>query len=395
MNGMTKQRYISTSIWDDDWFDSLSEREKLVYFYLLTNTHTNAAGVYQCTLKNVRLEIGLEREEIERIMGKFAKAGKAFYYKDYIVIPKWLKHQKVGERSTMMLGAEKVLKSLPDDVKAFISDRKHYDWDISEIIGKPSIGYKSPMPNNDEIMDSLCQNNDSLSIAYQNNGIATPENALQTAHDSDLDLDLDSDLDSDLDIDIDLDGDLDPKPITSQCEYPVEKPPPIPLHNFVKEKVKSHGFYIDDPVVKKIISSIPDKSWFKDKHDIITFVAGKINEVYSDKPKEERKKLFVSALTKWENIKDEYPDWLNKKIKDDAERALKLLRDTPPKLCPSCKTDLQGTRRCPSCNGFVFFNEDQKEWIFEAAIEIESLSDMMRNKRKTKQEENVTEDIEF
>ena len=50
MNSLTRQRYISTSIWSDDWFDSLSEREKLVYFYLLTNEHTNAAGVYQCTL---------------------------------------------------------------------------------------------------------------------------------------------------------------------------------------------------------------------------------------------------------------------------------------------------------------------------------------------------------
>jgi hypothetical protein len=68
MNSQTKQRYISTSIWSDDWFDSLSDREKLVYFYLLTNEHTNTAGIYQCTLKNIRLEIGLDREEAERIM---------------------------------------------------------------------------------------------------------------------------------------------------------------------------------------------------------------------------------------------------------------------------------------------------------------------------------------
>ena len=169
MNIMTKQRYISTSIWDDDWFDSLSEREKLVYFYLLTNTRTNIAGVYQCTLKNMRLEIGLDREEAERIMGKFAADGKAFYFKDYIIVPKWLKHQKIGERSKLFIGAVKILKSLPDDIKDFISDRRHYDYDISEIIGP---------------------NNDSLSIAYAQNG----ENS---AHDSDLDSDLD--LDSDFD----------------------------------------------------------------------------------------------------------------------------------------------------------------------------------------------------
>jgi hypothetical protein len=194
MNGTTKQRYISTSIWDDDWFDSLTEREKLVYFYLLTNTHTNPAGVYQCTLKNVRLEIGLEREEIERIMAKFGAAGKAFYYKDYIIIPKWLKHQKINDRSKMFLGALKVLKSLPEDVKAFISIRKHYDYDISGIIGNVDTSSIDSLYLNN---DTLSNNRDSLSENGSKTGIADPENAVQNPHD--LDLDSDSDLDSDLD----------------------------------------------------------------------------------------------------------------------------------------------------------------------------------------------------
>ena len=199
MNANTKQRYISTAIWDDDWFDSLSVLEKLVYFYLLTNTHTNAAGVYQCTLKNMRLEIGLNREQVEEIMGKFAATGKAYYYKDYIIIPKWLRHQKVGERSKMYLGAAQVLKSLPEDVKAFLRVRKHYDYDVSEIIGKGDIANEYPI-------DSLCQNKDSLSNKTDNllenedkTGIADRKNDLLTAHDSDSDLD--SDLDPDLDID--------------------------------------------------------------------------------------------------------------------------------------------------------------------------------------------------
>ena len=195
MNILTKQRYISTSIWSDDWFDSLTEREKLVYFYLLTNEHTNAAGVYQCTLKNVRLEIGLERDEIERIMAKFADAGKAFYYKDYIIITKWLKHQKIGERSKLFLGASKLLKTLPDDVKAFISDRRHYDYDVSKIIGKPPYAIDSLCQNNDSLSkneDNLSPDSDSLSIAYG-------KNDEKTAHDSDLDRDIDIDRDSDKD----------------------------------------------------------------------------------------------------------------------------------------------------------------------------------------------------
>ncbi|MDR1176111.1 MAG: hypothetical protein LBK83_11655 [Treponema sp.] len=177
MDRSTKQRYISTSIWSDDWFDSLSEREKLVYFYLLTNEHTNPAGVYQCTLKNVRLEIGLDREEIERIMTKFSTAGKAFYYREYIIIPKWLKHQKIKERSGLFAGVVKVIRGLPDAIKAFISDRSHYDFDVTPYMG-PSL---DPPPENGGGSQE-----------------GPPPIPLISAHD--LDLDLDSDLDSDSDI---------------------------------------------------------------------------------------------------------------------------------------------------------------------------------------------------
>jgi hypothetical protein len=201
MNILTKQRYISTSIWSDDWFDSLSEREKLVYFYLLTNEHTNAAGVYSCTLKNVRLEIGLDRAEIERIMAKFEAAGKAFYYHDYIIIPKWLKHQKISERSKMFLGAIAVFKALPADIRLFIEDRRHYDFDIQKYIETPSgdnlsIAYPEKSPENDSLSpknDRLSPKTDSLSIAY-------PENATFSSHDSDSDSD--SDLDSEFNINI-------------------------------------------------------------------------------------------------------------------------------------------------------------------------------------------------
>ena len=373
MNGTTKQRYISTSIWDDDWFDSLSEREKLAYFYLLTNPHTNAAGVYQCTLKNMRLEMGLEREEVERIMGKFAAAGKAFYLKDYIIIPKWLKHQKVGERSTMMLGAEKVLKSLPEDIKIFISDRKHYDWDISKIIG---IDNQSSIDSLSLNSDSLSNKGNSLLEKGENSGIANPENVPENAHDSDLDFNSEFNSDSKFDIDIDLDGDLDSN---TRREQPVEKPKTttIVLHNLIKEKVKQHGYYIDDPVVKKIMKAIADPDWFTCKYNIIAFAAEKIDEVYSDKPKEERKKLFVSAITKWDNIKDEYPDWFNKKLKADELRALDKLRNTPPKICPGCNADIEGLRKCPKCKGYIVFSKDKNEWIFTEYI---SLKDAYKNR---------------
>jgi len=354
MNAMTKQRYISTSIWDDDWFDGLSDSEKLAYFYLLTNPHTNAAGVYQCTLKNMRLEMGWERDKVEEIMKKFSAADKAYYLKDYIIIPKWLKHQKAAERNGILLGAKKVLKSLPDDIKEFLSDRKHYDWDISDIVPPPKNSSATPLPP---------QEKDGASIEFPElPEVHPPKTTPQTPHDSDSEFDSDSDIDRD----IDLDGDCKSTPTGSG--KPVEKQKTttiIDLHNIIKEKVKSHGFYIDEPVAKKIANSIQDPAWFTYPHSIIELVAEKINEVYYEKPKEERKKLFVSALTKWENIKDEYPDWLEKKIKADEVRALKELRETPPPQCLHCHTDMNGEKVCPKCKGFMYFEEKEKVWKYD------------------------------
>jgi hypothetical protein len=204
MNSQTKQRYISTSIWSDDWFDSLSEREKLVYFYLLTNEHTNPAGVYQCTLKNVRLEIGFDRQEIEKIMAKFANDGKAFYYREYIIIPKWLKHQKIKERSGLFLGAVNVIKGLPDEIKAFISDRRHYDYDVTPYIGSVHRPSKDPPPQKEGATTEPPGDNGTPSTDLpQNEGTGTGEHPPQSTAQKPYDLDLDSDLDPDLDLDFD------------------------------------------------------------------------------------------------------------------------------------------------------------------------------------------------
>jgi hypothetical protein len=343
MNATTKQRFISTSIWHDDWFSNLSKDERYFYLYLLSNPQTNAAGVYQNTIKIMSFEVELERADVERMMKKFSEDGKAYYIRDWVIIPKWLKHQKAAERNGILLGALKVLKSLPDDIKAFLlEDRKHYDWDISSIgVPPPKKDSATPLP------------------PPKNKG-ATPVPPEKTAHDSDLDLN--SEFDSDRDIEFDGDS----KPTTTPSEKPVDnyRPPPKDLHSFVKEKVKSHGYFIDDPIVKKIIDSVPDIAWLYSKYSIIDFTAGRINEIYSDKLENERKKLFISALTKWDNIKDEYPNWLSNKLKADELRAKKPVK--PPDKCTNCGGELKSNSeiyKCDNCGALYDWNGF--EWVCE------------------------------
>jgi hypothetical protein len=202
MNSLTKQRYISTSIWSDDWFDSLTEREKLFYFYLLTNQHTTPAGIYPCTIRDMRAEFNVTREEVLALLKTFEEAGKAFYYKEYIIIPKWLKHQKIEERSRMFLGALKVLRALPDELKEFVRERRHYDFDVTPYIGagKPRIPEPQEavlsieLPIEREavlqappVASAVQEGNDSALLESDGLVLGYPENVSQKRHDLDLD----------------------------------------------------------------------------------------------------------------------------------------------------------------------------------------------------------------
>ena len=176
---MSVQRYISSSFWSDDWVDSLSIPEKLLYMYLLTNEHTNVAGVYKITIKRIKDDTGISKEEVIAILEKFSRDRKAFYINEYIVIPKWLKHQKLGQRGKLRMGANAILRGLPQEIKDFIMQPGNFEYDTSFLREN---GYTPSIPHNDNTgnTDRVSENEDALS--------------------HDLDLDSDSDLDSDLDV---------------------------------------------------------------------------------------------------------------------------------------------------------------------------------------------------
>jgi hypothetical protein len=171
---MSLQRYINSSFWSDDWVDSLSVKEKLIYMYLLTNENTNIAGVYRITIKRIKDDTGIPKKDVEATLKKFADDKKAFYIDEYIIIPKWPKHQKLGERGTLRLAVIATLKALPEEIKNFIIQPGNYDYDTAFL--NPA-GYTPSIPHteNDENPDGVSPKDD------------TPSSDL----DSDLDLDSD------------------------------------------------------------------------------------------------------------------------------------------------------------------------------------------------------------
>ena len=152
---MATYRYISTGFWDDEWIQTLDPSEKLLYLYLMTNPLTNIAGVYQITVRRMCFDTGFNSDTVGHILSKFEKAKKVFYYKGWIILPTWPKHQKYESRSKIKTGIDAVLKDLPEEILKYMV----------------SIGYAYPI--------------DTVSIPYT---------YLPNYSDSDSDIDIDTDI---------------------------------------------------------------------------------------------------------------------------------------------------------------------------------------------------------
>lgn len=116
----SKQRYISTSFWDDRWVSGLRPTDKLLYLYLLTNTLTNIAGVYKLTERRISFDTGLDIDMVREGIDTFQEAGKAYLHGEYMVIPAWPQHQKWESRSRIRAGIEAILSELSPEVKKYM-----------------------------------------------------------------------------------------------------------------------------------------------------------------------------------------------------------------------------------------------------------------------------------
>ena len=365
---MATHRYISTTFWDDAWIQGLDPEEKFIYLYLMTNPLTGISGVYKITDRRISFDTGHTEDKIKSTLDKFGTARKAIRMGEYIVLPSWPKHQNWETMPKIKQGILNELNQLSDEQLRFVYGFG-YKFPMQDLLQKRKIEV-----TNETLSIPYADTTDSLSIDYD----SLPED---THRDPTIKFNSDSNL-----LNLNFIGNSNATSETPDVDNlgKTQRPPPKDLFLIIKEKVKSHGFYIDEPVAKKIAGSIQDSAWFTSEYSIIDLAAEKINEIYSDKPKEERKKLFVSALTKWGNIQDEYPDWLKKKLKAAEARALEKLRNTPPKLCPKCQTDLNGKSLCPNCKGFILWSEEEKAWKYDPPVEFGSLREEMRKKKQEK-----------
>lgn len=105
---------INTRFWLDDYTSNLDPIEKLLFLYFLTNTSTEICGVYEIPLKIVAVETGIDKEMVEKILGRFKKDKKIFYVDGWVYINNFTKHQ--AKNPSVELGIKRCFEEVPDSV---------------------------------------------------------------------------------------------------------------------------------------------------------------------------------------------------------------------------------------------------------------------------------------
>lgn len=93
---MAIYRTIQMSFWTDaKVVDNFTPEDKYFYLYLMTNPHTNLAGCYEVSMKQVSDETGYTKETVERLIERMEKTHKVIRYSKQtkeILILNWSKY---------------------------------------------------------------------------------------------------------------------------------------------------------------------------------------------------------------------------------------------------------------------------------------------------------------
>jgi len=119
---MSKNRYINTKIWSDNYYINLDPIEKLLFMYILTNEKTNICGIYEIPLKIMAVETGIDRDMIEKIFKRFEADNKIKYNNGWVAIRNFIKHQKISDNPNdkINIGIKTSLENSPIELVEWI-----------------------------------------------------------------------------------------------------------------------------------------------------------------------------------------------------------------------------------------------------------------------------------
>ena len=141
-----------------------------------------------------------------------------------------------------------------------------------------------------------------------------------------------------------------------------------PLTDLIKKESEKHGFFIDTKAANSLQKCGIEISWFTQKYSFLEFCAERVKKKYPDK--DELKPIFLSAIRKWDDLREEYPSWRAEKIKLDEkilrEAQIREAMKNPPTKCEYCGNEdfkvFDNAYQCRKCYAISSFNKDKLKW---------------------------------
>lgn len=116
---------LATRFWEDPWIQTLSPTDKLLYICLFTNAHNEATtGIYEVSLRTLAHLTGLESENIQHSLNRFAEAGKVHYVDGWVILMNHFKNNPLKGNGPLVTGALRRVAALPWQVRERLTDRK-------------------------------------------------------------------------------------------------------------------------------------------------------------------------------------------------------------------------------------------------------------------------------
>lgn len=127
---MAIYRTVSMSFWTDSKvIDEFTPEDKYFYLYLFTNPHTNLAGCYEISMKQIVAETGYSRETVENLIRRFETVHNVLRYSastKEILLLNWYKYNWTS--------SEKFRKPLYRQLQE-IKEKSFYEYLVSRYNG--------------------------------------------------------------------------------------------------------------------------------------------------------------------------------------------------------------------------------------------------------------------
>jgi len=109
-----KTRILHTRFWQDDFVNTLSQKEKLIFIYLITNDRVSLTGMYELPDKYIKMDLEITQKELDTAKNRLKD--KIIFHKGWIKI---INHDKYNSYTGESIdkAKEKELQSVPKDLR--------------------------------------------------------------------------------------------------------------------------------------------------------------------------------------------------------------------------------------------------------------------------------------